>query len=118
MSADKKGMRSDRPLPELKKERDSFVQTFFKKGAAFTQDLVNENSRLRHRIGELEQESTRLRTQLASDDAIRELLKKIEGLEREKKKLLSRFEQFNSHSTCLENILIRAAATQVATHGP
>jgi len=99
MAADKKGMRSDRPLPELKKERDSFVQTFFKKGAAFTQDLVNENSRLRHRIGELEQESTKLRTQLASDDAIRELLKKIEGLEREKKKLLSRFEQAEAASS-------------------
>jgi GAF domain-containing protein len=99
MTADKKGMRSDRPLPELTKERDSFVQTFFKKGAQFTQELVNENTRLRHRIGELEQETARLRTQLASDDAIRELLKKIEGLEREKGSLLSRFEEVEAAST-------------------
>ncbi len=99
MTGDKKGIRSDRPLPELKKERDSFVQTFFRKGAAFTQELVNENSKLRHHIAELEQETTRLRTQLASDDAIRELLKKIEGLEREKKKLLSRFEQVEAESS-------------------
>ncbi len=99
MTGDKKGIRSDRPLPELKKERDSFVQTFFRKGAAFTQELVNENSKLRHHVAELEQETTRLRTQLASDDAIRELLKKIEGLEREKKKLLSRFEQVEAESS-------------------
>jgi len=99
MTGDKKGRRSDRPLPELKKERDSFIQTFFKKGAQFSQELVNENSKLRHRVSELEQESTRLRTQLASDDAIRELLKKIEGLEREKKKLLSRFEEAEAASS-------------------
>jgi GAF domain-containing protein len=99
MTADKKGTRSDRPLPELKKERDSFIQTFFKKGAQFTQELVNENSRLRHRIGELEQDTARLRAQLASDDAIRELLKKIDGLEREKKSLLSRFEEAEAASS-------------------
>jgi hypothetical protein len=99
MTADKKGMRSDRPLPELKKERDSFIQTFFKKGAQFTQELVNENSRLRHRLGELEQETAKLRAQLASDDAIRELLKKIDGLEREKKSLLSRFEEAEAASS-------------------
>jgi GAF domain-containing protein len=99
MTGDKKGGRSDHPLPELKKERDSFVQTFFRKGAQFTQELVNENSKLRLRIAELEQESTKLRTQLASDDAIRELLKKIEGLEKEKKKLLSRFEQAEAQSS-------------------
>jgi GAF domain-containing protein len=99
MTVEKKGRRSDRPLPELKKERDSFIQTFFKKGAQFTQELVNENSRLRHRVGELEQEATRLRAQLASDDAIREALKKIEALEREKKALLSRFEEAEAASS-------------------
>jgi GAF domain-containing protein len=99
MTADKKGIRSDRPLPELKKERDSFIQTFFKKGAQFTQELVNENSRLRHRIGELEQETAKFRAQLASDDAIRELLKKIDGLEREKKSILSRYEEAEAASS-------------------
>ena len=79
MTGEKKGPATvRRPLPELKKERDSFVQTFFKKGAQFTQELVNENSRLRSRVGELEQETAKLRAQVASDDAMRELLKKIE----------------------------------------
>ncbi len=99
MTGEKKGRRSDPPLPELKKETDSFIHTFFQKGAQFTQDLVNENSRLRHRVGELEQEAAMLRAQVASDDAIRELLKKIEALEREKRTLLSRFEEAEAASS-------------------
>ena len=99
MTGEKKAQRTEQPLPELKKERDSFVQTFFKKGAQFTQELVNENSRLRTRNGELEQEVTELRAQVASDDAIRELLKKIELLERDKTKLLSRYEEAEKASS-------------------
>lgn len=109
MTGDKKGRRSERPLPEskrserplpeLKKERDSFIQTFFKKGAQLTQELVNENSRLRHRVGELEQEAATLMEQVASDDAIRELLQKIDGLERQKKNLLSRYEEAEAASS-------------------
>src|SRR6266498_2147967 len=60
MTAEKKGRPSDPPVPELKKERDAFIQTFFQKGAQFTQELVNENSRLRHRLGELEQDKRAL----------------------------------------------------------
>ena len=99
MTGEKKGRRSERPLPELKKERDSFVQTFFKEGAQFTQELVNENSRLRQRIGELENEAASLRAQVASDDAIREALKKIEALENEKRKLLSRYQEAEAASS-------------------
>jgi hypothetical protein len=123
MTADKKGRDSERPLPELKKERDSFIQTFFTKGAHFTQELVNENTRLRHRIGELEQETAKLRAQVASDDAIRDLLKKIEGLEREKGNLLSRFEQAEAASsrwvdqfTEVESELANFANLYVASH--
>jgi GAF domain-containing protein len=99
MAVNDKGRSSDRPLPELKKERESFIQTFFTKGAQFTQELVNENLRLRHRRAELEQESTKLRTQLASDDAIRELIKRIDELERDKKAVLSRFEEAEAASS-------------------
>jgi GAF domain-containing protein len=99
MTGEKKGQRSDHPLAELKKERDSFVQTFFKKGAQFTQELVNENARLRGRVGEIEHEVLQLRAQVASDDAIRELLRKIELLERDKTKLLSRYEQAEAASS-------------------
>jgi hypothetical protein len=123
MTTDKKGRDSDRPLPELKKDRDSFIHTFFTKGAQFTQELVNENTRLRHRLGELEQEGTKLRAQVASDDAIRELLKKIDGLEREKGNLLSQFQQAEAASsrwvdqyTEVEGELANFANLYVASH--
>jgi len=74
---------------EAKIERDSFVHTFFKKGAEFTDELLRENDRLRTRLFDLESENAALRTHLASDEAIRELLRKIEFLEREKEQLLS-----------------------------
>lgn len=81
---------SDRPPEDLKKERDAFIQQFFKKGAQFTEELLKENERLRERISDLEHENGKLRAHLASDEAIRDLLRKIEELEREKVELLGR----------------------------
>jgi hypothetical protein len=81
---------SDRPPEDLKKERDAFIQQFFRKGAQFTEELLKENERLRDRIGDLEHDNGKLRAHLASDEAIRELLRKIEELEREKQDLLGR----------------------------
>jgi GAF domain-containing protein len=85
--------RSDRPVQvvaaELKGKRDAFLQTFFKRGAELTDELVSENRKLRDQIADLETENAALKTQLASDEAIRDLLRKIEQLEREKARLLS-----------------------------
>jgi hypothetical protein len=85
--------KSDRPeqvvAAELKEKRDAFLQTFFKRGAELTDELLGENGRLREKIGRLEMENATLKTQLASDNAIRDLLKKIDELEREKARLLS-----------------------------
>src|SRR5690349_9910901 len=98
--------RSDRPGPEiateLKERRDAFLQTFFKRGAELTDELVKDNQRLHDQIAALEQENAALKTQLASDRAIRDLLTKIEELEREKSRLLSTVheqEQMTSHVT-------------------
>jgi GAF domain-containing protein len=74
---------------DLKAKREEFVQTFFKRGAEFTEELVGDNSRLRERVAALEEENTRLRTQLAKDRAVRELLDKIEQLEREQRRLVA-----------------------------
>jgi hypothetical protein len=85
--------RSDRPgssaASDLKQRRDAFLHTFFRRGAELTDELVNENKRLREEILVIEEENASLKTQLASDRAIRDLLEKIEGLEREKSRLLS-----------------------------
>jgi predicted RNase H-like nuclease (RuvC/YqgF family) len=81
---------SDRPPEDLKKERDAFIQQFFKKGAQFTEELLKENERLHDRISDLERENSKLRAHLASDEAIRDLIRKIEDLEHEKQELLGR----------------------------
>jgi hypothetical protein len=85
--------RSDRPGPgiaaELKEKRDAFLQTFFKRGAELTDELVRENKRLRDQLTTIEEQNASLRTQLASDRAIRDLLVKIDELEKEKARLLS-----------------------------
>src|SRR6478735_4032813 len=81
---------SDRPPEDLKKERDAFIQQFFRKGAQFTEELLKEAERLRERISELENDNQRLRAHLASDAAIRDLLRKIEQLEGEKAELIHR----------------------------
>jgi hypothetical protein len=123
MSGEKKGRKSERPVPELKKERDSFIHSFFKKGAQFTQDLVNENNRLRTRLSEVEAEGAQLRAQVKSDDAIRELLKKIDALEREKMGLLSQYQQVEAASnrvvgqyTEIESELANLANLYVASY--
>ena len=74
---------------QLKVQRETFV-SIFKKGAEFTEELVAENERLRGALVDIERENTALRTQLASDEAIRDLLRKIEELEHEKRELLTR----------------------------
>ena len=85
--------RSDRPddtvASELKEKRDAFLHTFFRRGAELTEELVGENRRLRQTLAGLEEENAALKTQLASDKAIRDLIGKIDELEREKARLLS-----------------------------
>src|SRR5258708_23552553 len=89
-----KGSRgSDRPdlsvAAEIKEKRDAFLQTFFKRGAQLTEEIVGENRRLGDQLSALEEENAALKTQLASDKAIRDLLRKIDELERDKSRLLS-----------------------------
>jgi hypothetical protein len=106
LMSEKKGRgprRSDQPpvdlTAELKLKRDSFVHTFFKKGAEFTEELLHENERIRKTLVDLECENAALRTQLASDKAIRDLLRKIDDLEREKRELLSHMHEAEAIST-------------------
>ncbi|MGA7124034.1 MAG: GAF domain-containing protein [Polyangiaceae bacterium] len=88
---------SDQPSPtvgtELLEKRDAFLQTFFRRGAELTDELVGENRRLHDQLAKYEEENASLKTQLASDRAIRDLLTKIEHLEREKSRLLSTMHQ-------------------------
>lgn len=80
---------SDRPV-DLSRERESFVRTFLRKGVELTEGLLEENKSLRSELLESQREIARLRAQVASDDAIRDLLRKIETLEKERRALLDR----------------------------
>lgn len=80
---------SDVPV-DLTKEREAFVRSFLRKGVELTEELLAENVELRRRLSDLESFNARLRAQVASDDAIRDLLKTVEQLEAEKRNLLER----------------------------
>lgn len=89
--AEKGGRESiDVPVDDLKRERDAFIQQFFRKGAQLTEELLKENERLRDKVAELEGENSKLVAHLASDTAIRDLLHKIDFLESEKTELVRR----------------------------
>src|SRR3954462_6638044 len=89
----------DKPdLPELDlvESKREFIETFFKRGAEFTEELMRENEKLRFRVVQLEEERRALVTASTTTDkpgsgALRELVARIEQLEGEREKLLSRF---------------------------
>jgi hypothetical protein len=82
---------SDRP--DLRAERETFVRNFLHKGVELTEDLIRENRGLENQVQKYQEENIRLRAQLASNDAIRELLTTIESLQQERSGLLSRSDE-------------------------
>ncbi|MGZ3426982.1 MAG: hypothetical protein ACXVCV_10060, partial [Polyangia bacterium] len=90
----------DKPtLPELDlvESKREFIETFFKRGAEFTEELMHENEKLRFRVVQLEEErravaaSAQAPTSSAGAGALRELVARIEQLEHERETLMSRF---------------------------
>ena len=89
----------DKPtLPELDlvESKREFIETFFKRGAEFTEELMHENEKLRFRVVQLEEERRALATPQAPHEkpgagALRELVARIEQLEAEREALMSRF---------------------------
>jgi hypothetical protein len=92
LTARSKNRPSDQPS-DLRAERETFVRNFLHKGVELTEDLIRENQGLEQQVRSLQDDNTRLRAQLASNDAIRELLVTIENLERERKSLLNRSDE-------------------------
>lgn len=92
-------VRSDPPVEDLKRERDAFIQQFFRRGAQISEELLGEMSKLREQVQLLEEENARLKTHIASDDAIKQLLTKIEQLEREKDDILAKSARASSAAT-------------------
>lgn len=84
---------------DLTAQREEFLETFFKRGAEFTTELLKEVHALQKRARALEDENRVLRLQLASDDAIRDLLVKIEALEKEKRALATHIENARAENS-------------------
>lgn len=88
---------SEHPV-DLTREREQFVRQFLRKGVEVTESLLEENRELREQLQRLRDENARLRAQVASDDAIRDLLKKIEQLESERHALLARSDELDQRT--------------------
>ena len=90
----------DKPaLPELDlvESKREFIETFFKRGAEFTEELMRENEKLRFRVVQLEEERRAVSSSAQKPQdkpgagALRELVARIEQLEAERESLMSRF---------------------------
>lgn len=92
MADDRKPSRSDAPAHDLGQERDQFLRTF-SKGAQLTREFMEDYESVQRSILELQAENSRLRGVIEADDAIRDLIKKIEALETEKRDLMSQRKQ-------------------------
>ena len=86
---------SDVPL-DLTQEREAFLRTFMRKGVELTEELLSENEELRQELAAVRDVNARLRAQVASDDAIRDLLRTVDHLEAEKRGLLDRSQQLEA----------------------
>lgn len=80
----KKEHKGDDVVFDFSARSEEFLETFFRKGAEFTEQLLSETQKMKARIQDLSEENIQLRSQLASDDAVKDLLVKIRSLEEEK----------------------------------
>ena len=72
----------------LLRQKNEFIESFFRKGEEFTRELLDENDNLRRRIVELQQ--LRANGQPVSQDTLRELIERIHVLEKEREAMLAR----------------------------
>jgi hypothetical protein len=94
---------------DLVARRRKLLETFFENGRQIAGELIQEIEVARRRLQELENDNARLRMQLKSDAAIRELITKIESLEQERQSLLTRSEEVERQA---RSELERAAAVE------
>jgi nitrate/nitrite-specific signal transduction histidine kinase len=85
-------------LPELDfaASKREFIETFFKRGAEFTEELMRENERLRYRVVQLEEERRTLLSRAdptpgTAQSTLRELVARIESLESERQQILDKY---------------------------
>jgi len=112
-----------RAVARLSREREVFIEKFFRKGASFTKELLAENARLRLRAAELEAENHELRKRPSSDRTLAQVMTKLDTLEKKKKDLASRFRHaaetsrvYEERADEIERELADLANLYVASH--
>lgn len=75
---------------DLAKEREVFLKHFLRRGIELTESLIDENRLLRLRVEETQEQIRALQEKFASDDAMGDLMRKIEVLEQERRDMRSR----------------------------
>ncbi len=95
--SDDQGSKNDSQPPDLNREREELLR-HFPRGGRLAEDLVLELDRMRRRITDLELDNARLRARLEEDDAIRQLVERIETLEVEKQELLQKNQRVTAES--------------------
>lgn len=96
-SVERRESESEHPT-DLTKDREAFVRQFLRKGFEVTETLLEENREIRDQLHRIREENALLREHVASDDAIRDLLRKIEQLEADRKTLLARSDELDERS--------------------
>ena len=111
---------------ELALHKREFIETFFKRGAEFAEELMHENERLRYRLAELEQRHdpgsgpaatprigsdglpvAELRERLGALEQEREaLIARFRGVEAENKDYLSRYQEIERENNNLANLYV------------
>lgn len=97
MPDDRNDRPSDAPV-DLGREREVLVRQFLRRGFEITESMLTENQSLREQLDRLRDENARLRSQIASDDAIRDLIRRIDTLEVERRELLARSDELAESS--------------------
>lgn len=90
MADDDRAHRTSDVPADLKEEREAFVRQFLRRGFELTEDVLSENRSLHAQLARMQEDNGRLRAALASSDAIKDLIKKIDALETEHHELLSK----------------------------
>lgn len=102
---------------DLVAQRQKLLESLFDNGRQIAGELIQEIESARRRLAELEADNQRLRAQLRSDTAIRELLTKIEVLEQERKQLLTHSEEVErqAHSEVERATALEAELSNLAS---
>lgn len=108
------------PEGDLAEHKREFIETFFKRGAEFAEDLMRENERLRFRLLELEERGSAsatsppalldaegLRQRLVQLDREREeILRRVRGVEALNQDYLSRYQEIERENNNLANLYV------------